>query len=319
MLKRVWDGTVSLWVTIAICSFLLFVTALGFMSARAYDRATKDYQTSRAYDETRRQFEQRCAGFEGKEIFNCLKEQIETAREPSRAEEDVGAQKEMARWALWMLIITGVLGLASVLVGLVGIFLIRDTLATNKEATDAAKAAVAHASQTAKLELRAYLTVEPAGVDQLIGRAEVIGKVRLRNVGRLPARKVTLVVRMARSKGVEMIASRRRSKFSFSHPPIYSDRVVQPDGEMRQGSEDYLAIADLCLPHHNVYVYGIALYENGYGTPCFTRFCHRYSTDGRVQGINWKTLTTKSRTFIDTDKARYHAHGNSAEEPEATG
>ncbi|MER9354179.1 hypothetical protein NKJ86_09025 [Mesorhizobium sp. M0025] len=193
----------------------------------------------------------------------------------------------------------------------------RDAAIHTEEGAIAANKALTQAEGISKLELRAYLTVEPDGVDQLIGRAEVIGKVRLRNVGRLPARKVTLVVRMIRSHGVEMIASRRQSNFSFPHPSIYSDRVVQPDGEMQQGSEDYLAISDLCLPHHNVYVYGIAIYENGYGAQCFTRFCHRYSTDGRVRGINWKTLTTKSRTFIDTDKARYHAYGNSAEEPEA--
>ncbi|RWO71237.1 MAG: hypothetical protein EOS17_08855 [Mesorhizobium sp.] len=140
MLKRVWDGTVSLWVTIAICSFLLFVTALGFMSARAYDRATQDYQTSRAYDETRRQFEQRCAGLEGKETFDCLKEQIDTAREPSRSEEDVGAQKEMARWALWMLVVSGVVGIATIGVTGVGLYFIRDTLETARQANELMRA-----------------------------------------------------------------------------------------------------------------------------------------------------------------------------------
>src|SRR4051794_199868 len=101
VLKYVWDGTVSLVAIIAIGFFLVFVIALGFLSTAAYDRATKDYQTSQAYTETQREFKQRCAGLEGEEIFECLSKQIEAAREPGRAEEDVQAQKQMARWALW--------------------------------------------------------------------------------------------------------------------------------------------------------------------------------------------------------------------------
>ncbi|RVB72391.1 MULTISPECIES: hypothetical protein [unclassified Mesorhizobium] len=178
MLKRVWDGTVSLWATIAICSFLLFVTALGFLSTRAYDRATKDYQTSRAYDETRRQLEQRCAGLEGKEIFDCLKEQIETAREPSRSEEDVSAQKEMARWALWMLVVSGVVGFATLGITAIGLYYIRDTLAVTRRA-------MLDTRSIGQAQVRAYLSC--TGGDFGIEKNWFTCRVHLVNKGQSPA------------------------------------------------------------------------------------------------------------------------------------
>ncbi|MER9831207.1 hypothetical protein NKJ51_23000 [Mesorhizobium sp. M0134] len=177
-LKHVWDGTVSLWVTITICSFLLFVTALSTLSTRAYDHATKDYQTSRAYDETRRQFEQRCTGLEGKEIFDCLKEQIETAREPSRSEEDVGAQKEMARWALWMLVVSGVVGFATLGITAIGLYYIRDTLAVSRRA-------MLDTRQLGEAQVQAYLSCTDAtfGAEDKVFRCWIT----IKNNGQSPA------------------------------------------------------------------------------------------------------------------------------------
>lgn len=306
-----------------VVTVLFFVVLAGLLAKWIYETgaitAVSRYESERNSSEyaayAQERIERDCLEREPVAIAQCIREVVEATNEHKRSEDDLVAQGDMALWAFWMVIVS----LAGVVATGIGVAYVALTLREARNTTRAAlrgnvltRKALRQAGDNAQRELRAYLVVEPDGVDQLIGMTEVIGKVRLRNVGRLPARKVTLVVRMARSQGVEMRASNRRSHFAFPHPPIYSDRVVQPDGEMRQGSEEYLAIPDLCVPHHNIYVYGIAVYEDGYGTPCFTRFCHRYSTDGRVRGINWKTLTTKSRTFIDTDKARYHTHGNDA-------
>ncbi|MER9304161.1 hypothetical protein NKJ06_31565 [Mesorhizobium sp. M0293] len=204
MLKRVWDGTVSLWATIAICSFLLFVTALGFMSTRAYDRATQDYQTGRAYDETRRQFEQRCAGLEGKEIFDCLKEQIETAREPSRSEEDVGAQKEMARWALALLVVSGVLGVLTLIVTIVGVIFVRNTLEATRlgtsAAVDAAEAAIEN-NRIIQAEQRPWVTLEreiPCQFSASGNTGMCNWKYGILNRGKLPAQRVRINQKLVR-------------------------------------------------------------------------------------------------------------------------
>lgn len=166
----------------------------------------------------------------------------------------------------------------------------------------------------AKKELRAYLTVVPDGINQLIGESNVMGHVVLKNVGRLPARNVTLLVSMELSDGPEMDSFFRRQVFNIAKVATNSDRVIQPGGEMRQGSErPTLAISELCVPDHNVYVYGIVRYDNGYGEQCFTKFCHRYATASRDRSVKPDSRPNKSRAFIGADKARYHNYGNSAE------
>jgi len=171
-----------------------------------------------------------------------------------------------------------------------------------------------HERDTARKELRAYLTVEPDGINQLIGRMEAMGQVRLRNVGRLPARNVTLIVKMKRSAKPEEDPRHRTKKFDVSEDrSTYSDRAVNPGGDMLQGSENVLPIADLAVDHYNVYVFGIAKYDNGYGNPCWTRFCHRYSTDGRLKGLEMIDPPDATRSVIGREKARYHNYGNSAE------
>ncbi|TGT91236.1 MULTISPECIES: hypothetical protein [unclassified Mesorhizobium] len=169
----------------------------------------------------------------------------------------------------------------------------------------------------AKKELRAYLTVVPDGINQLIGEPDAMGHVVLKNVGRLPARNVTLLVKMELSHGPEVDSFFRRQIFDIPKVAINSDRVIQPGGEMRQGNErPTLPISDLCVPDYNVYVYGIVKYDNGYGEQCFTKFCHRYATASRDRSVKPDSRPNKSRAFISADKARYHNYGNSAELPE---
>lgn len=168
----------------------------------------------------------------------------------------------------------------------------------------------------AKRELRAYVTVEPDGINQLIGRPDVIGHVVVRNVGKLPARNVTLLVIMERSKHPEPEPGLRTQIFKLPRVVTNADRVIQPGGEMRQGSQKpYIPISDLIFPDYNVYVHGIVRYDDGYGRQCFTRFCHRYATAGRNRSVKPNSRPTKSRAFISADKARYHNYGNSAESP----
>ena len=155
------DGRISLGLIIVIGSLLVFVSALAVLSTAAFDRAHKDYHTARAYDETRRQFEQRCAGLEGEEIFGCLRDQIESAREPSRAEEDVQAQKQMARWALWMLVVTGAVGFGTITVAFLGVHWVKETLVVTREA-------MLDTRKIGKAQVRAYLTCSGAefGIDR---------------------------------------------------------------------------------------------------------------------------------------------------------
>ena len=82
---------------------------------------------------------------------------------------------------------------------------------------------------------------------------------------------------------------------------------------MMQGSKDYIALSTIAVEHYNVYVFGIARYDDGYGEPRLTRFCHRYSTDGGNRGLELLDPPPHSRSVIDADKARYHNYHNDAD------
>jgi hypothetical protein len=191
------DGRVSVAAIIAIGAFLTFVVALLFMSAEAYDRATEDYQASQAYTETQREFRRRCASLEGDEIFECLEKQIEAAREPGRSEEDVQAQKQMARWAWWMLIVTGSVGFGTIAVAYIGVIYVRDTLRANTAAVEQAR----EANRILRMEQRPWLAMEdnPRAISPLRFNergAELDVELDAENVGKSPAASVHTDIQM---------------------------------------------------------------------------------------------------------------------------
>jgi hypothetical protein len=49
-----------------------------------------------------------------------------------------------------------------------------------------------HAERTTRRELRAYVSVEPLGINEYIGHNYLIGHYQIRNVGKIPARDVTI-------------------------------------------------------------------------------------------------------------------------------
>lgn len=174
------------------------------------------------------------------------------------------------------------------------------------------------ASDTAQRQLRAYLSGEPGGINQLIGkRNEGIGHITIRNVGKLPARNVVVHVYME-------IVDGRTAEFAVGIDDKPIDRVIQPGADMRQGSKKpYIPVSKLCTGGEYVYVWGVAYYDDGYDNRRFTRFCHRYSTASHnrevTADLSRETLgvkfagTLKTRSIIDADKARYHTNGNDAD------
>lgn len=165
---------------------------------------------------------------------------------------------------------------------------------------------VADARKSSERELRAYIAVAPMGIAQLIGRTDSIGQVQLRNVGKLPAHRVFLSVHMA------VTDDRDRTEFPVP-PDDPMERAVQPGADMRQGSEDYIAVSKIIGGGGNVFVWGVVWYDDGYGERRFTRFCHRYSVSSHNRRIKWTVAPDKTRLILDADKARYHPSGNDSD------
>jgi hypothetical protein len=227
----------------------------------------------------------------------------EACRDEERAEADLKAQQDMARYALWMAVLTGigVTLLAATLretrgAGYAASQILRET----KRQADVAEASLADQRDTRRKELRAYISVEPMGVRFTSNRQHIFGQVRIVNVGRLPATEVATVVRF--NKSVDANAK----TFSFSSTDPRGNRVMQPSVGMVQGSGIYLPSGELQSIGH-YYVWGGVYYRDGYGERRFTTFCHRYNNASQHK------LRPGEQVIIGPDKARYHEYGNDAD------
>lgn len=131
--------------------------------------------------------------------IEALKENPDSEVEQKRAEDDLGAQKEMALWAFWMFIAASV----GVALTAAGIILIWRTLVHTARAavhtegmlreaektTSAANAAIATANESSERQLRAYVQAQaPTIIDFTVGKAPLI-KYWASNTGQTPARR----------------------------------------------------------------------------------------------------------------------------------
>jgi hypothetical protein len=82
------------------------------------------------------EIENRCLLLEPVAIAECIQEVIEATNEHDRAENDLIAQSQMARWALWMAVMSG----AAVVVTALGVYWVGETLVATRKAVEAASA-----------------------------------------------------------------------------------------------------------------------------------------------------------------------------------
>ncbi len=150
---------------------------------------------------------------------------------------------------------------------------------------------------------RAYLSVEPRGINPLRGRANVIGHIAIRNVGRIPAREVAARVYMARS-------GRDFEPRAIKASEAEGRRVVQPSAEIFQGSEENIERTIVKQggdeDGHFIYVWGVVYYRDDLVTARYTSFCHRYNIASRYDDPD------AHGSIIGAEKARYHENGNDA-------
>jgi hypothetical protein len=246
-------------------------------------------------------------------------------RKEWREEQDLKAQREQATWAFWAV------AAASASVGLtgVGVVLLFFTLRYTRDAAVAAKQTVIEAqkataeaekataaavqantllSENSELELRAYLSVEPAGIILLGGQLNGLGHVDVRNVGKLPARNVAVFVHMKILNTGE--PSSPDTVFPVDTDNEAVSRVIQPGAAMRQGSEHTFPLSQLRTPKDYAFVYGDVYYEDGYKKRRHTRFCHRYACASHTRSDD---EIGRTGIVISKEKARYHEQGNDAD------
>ena len=136
-----------------------------------------------------------------------------------------------------------------------------------------------HAEQRSQKELRAYVSVEPLGITEYAGHNLLVGRLKVRNIGKIPARDVSIYSTIA------LDADPARRDFAIGTPRI-SPTVLHPGAKMEFTSyEGYPIPADqldrdepLKLAGY-LYVWGEVLYTDDFHTTGWTSFCHRYSCE----------------------------------------
>ena len=95
-----------------------------------------------------------CAGLDGVAQTECISRVVESANQHERAEGDLVAQRNMARWALWMLIVTGLMAFVTA----IGVYYVwRTLLATQDMAGDT--------REIGQTQIRAWLSFNIERID----------------------------------------------------------------------------------------------------------------------------------------------------------
>ncbi|MFD1986528.1 hypothetical protein ACFSOZ_29240 [Mesorhizobium newzealandense] len=158
---------------------------------------------------------------------------------------------------------------------------------------------------TTQRELRAYLSVAPAGVTPMKGKeARFVGSVVVKNVGRLIANNVKLSVQM------EISDERHQSNFPVPDKERGgSIGVVHPTAVVRRGAKQPVSYNELSVlmsvsDQQYVFVWGAVWYDDGFEQERASYFCHRYNVASRDDD--------ESTFQIIAEKARYQETGNYA-------
>jgi hypothetical protein len=129
--------------------------------------------------------------------------------------------------------------------------------------------------QHSKRELRAYVSVKPRGVKPLDGAGplKLIGTIRIRNVGKIPAHNISIfsTIEWCKSGARPDFVPKPLTDATISlHPRTWMEfgtySAYELDKIERWGGE-YLGF---------LYVWGRITYTDDFGTLGWTNFCHRY-------------------------------------------
>jgi len=169
------------------------------------------------------------------------------------------------------------------------------------------------AEQTSRKELRAYVSVEPLGIIDYAGHNLLVGRFKVSNIGKIPARDVSIY------STIGLDADAARKDFPIGTARI-SPTVLQPGAGMEFMSyEGYPIPADqldseepLKLAGY-LYVWGEVLYTDELNTVGWTAFCHRYPCEMFGMSTDEASAGRACNRGIDRRFARHHEEaGNEA-------
>jgi hypothetical protein len=297
-----------------IAAALIICTVVaGVVSYSTGRESERRYQSPHDHAETAKaSAKSSCVGIDPVAVFECVYEKVEASEETARSEQDLDAQQWMAFWALAMTLVSAMTAVISAF----ALYFLRGTLdETRKAVRETAKAtsemrkANQIADDTARRQQRAYIAVRPLGVEQLHSNRELIGMVSVENVGQTPAMNVDIYVNMFCS------SSKTETHFPVKANDTGATLTIQPNMNVRKGSNPDNIANDAASNFKYIYVYGVVLFDDEFCHRRQTWFCHRYATVSRICDPSSMILVRADspkteRMIFDPVKARFHFKGN---------
>ena len=156
----------------------------------------------------------------------------------------------------------------------------------------------------ARILQRAYVSVEPQGIEWLIPQRQFIGQVVFKNVGKLPATEFDSVVKIEVHDAEWKVPNLTDADLPGfigvipigAEAPQGSAGITQSEIEQAQVSGDKY-----------FYVFGRAKFKDGFGTDRHVNFCHRYPW------AKVAALPPTTTIIIPKEFARYHQYGNNSD------
>lgn len=193
-----WRGPLAYLALGVLCASVVAWIAW-HVSADLAEERIRGEKTAEYHDNYAEQaIDQECLGLELPALRDCIHEQIETARDHERSEQDLDAQQAMARFTKvmgWTAVVGVVLGAGSVVL----IFLtLRATQDMARETTRIGEA-----------QVRAYITIENVKVNPRPKQDKVFWELfaTIRNSGQSPARGIETFAYVNFSDGPKMAGS----------------------------------------------------------------------------------------------------------------
>lgn len=259
-------GNSAPYVVLVIGLVIVFIFAFEVASSR--ERARYEQQRTSEYaGNAEADIRRTCIGVDDSAQAECIRQVVETGNEHQRAERDLSAQQEMARWAFYMLAVSS----AGLVITAVGIYYVRDTLIETRKSVQVTR-------EIGEAQVRAYLSIRPTVIPSMEGAPldhRRSFEVEIENAGLTPARNVNAVVyadwlpRNLPSPCPNLV--RMRDGSTQADLTIAAGSSISASAETKLTDLDFLTKdtnAGPTVPH----LYGIVWYNDVFGRPHRTRF-----------------------------------------------
>lgn len=273
-------------VGISIAALTIFLIIVRATYSGLYERVYHEYATSKHEATRKDEYEKRCSGITAiEELRRCFDDHIKSGWETQRSQEDLYAQKQMAEWTFWTLLVTGFVGVPSVVATIWGVWLVVLNLREARKVTYAARRsniltrkALEDAQIASERELRAYIGISSYRIENATNGETPSFHVEFTNFGNTPAFDV-------RSRTRVYPLKRGEENFSLEASPVHRHGTINPGQDntintnLPDGLHWELTKTGIRNKAATLYAFGEIFYRDAFGKERETHYRSFWATD----------------------------------------